>query len=371
MLSIWEQRSFATWDVVVVGAGIVGLSTALAVRRARPKASILVLERGVLPTGASSRNAGFACFGSLSEVLADVQAHGATAAAALVGRRHVGLRHLLERLGVDGTGYRPCGGWELLRPGQEGVLDQLDTLDAALRPLLGGPVFRRDDARLAAFGFGGVRHLVHLPHEGSIDTGRTLRTLLDHVRAAGIDVWTGAEVTRLVPGASHVDVVLEPLSLWAGQVAVCTNGFAQRLLPDSGVRPGRGQVLVTAPVADLPFQGVFHLDHGFVYFRDLDGRVLLGGGRNLDVEGETTTELGLHEGIQRWLDTQLAEVVLPGRSVRVTHRWSGIMGFGPTRGPVVQSVGPRVACGVGLGGMGVALGTQVGDEVAALLASSL
>ena len=80
----------------------------------------------------------------------------------------------------------------------------------------------------------------------------------------------------------------------------------------------------------------------------------VGGGRHRDPEGETTTELALHDDIQAWLDTQLHEVILPGRQVKVAHRWSGIMGFGDSKSPVVRRVDERVVCGVGLGGMGVA-----------------
>ncbi|CAN5175283.1 hypothetical protein BH23BAC1_BH23BAC1_40990 [soil metagenome] len=55
MLSIWEHQSFLKYDFIVIGAGIVGLSTAISLRELNPKASILILERGVLPIGASTK----------------------------------------------------------------------------------------------------------------------------------------------------------------------------------------------------------------------------------------------------------------------------------------------------------------------------
>ncbi|RYZ47414.1 MAG: FAD-binding oxidoreductase, partial [Sphingobacteriales bacterium] len=66
MLSYWEKTSFLHYDHIVIGSGIVGLSTALELRGRFPSSRILVLERGLLPTGASSRNAGFACMGSVT-----------------------------------------------------------------------------------------------------------------------------------------------------------------------------------------------------------------------------------------------------------------------------------------------------------------
>jgi len=69
-LSYWEHQTFLRgFDVVIIGAGLVGLTAALHTRRLRPKARVLVLERDVLPNGASTKNAGFACFGSISELL--------------------------------------------------------------------------------------------------------------------------------------------------------------------------------------------------------------------------------------------------------------------------------------------------------------
>lgn len=369
MASYWELGAFAEHDVVVVGAGLVGLSTALAAKAAAPAARVTVLERGVLPTGASTRSAGFACFGSLTELLHDVDAHGLDATLALVDRRRRGLLRLRESLGDDTIGYRPCGGWELLP--DAGALERLEALDAALRPLFGGPVLVRDDARLGRFGFGRVRHLVSLPHEGALDPGRAVAALLAQCRAADIAVWTGAAVADVLPEDGRVAVVLPGLTLRARAVVVCTNAFARELLPELAVEPGRGQVLVTEPVPDLPFRGVFHLDEGYVYFRDVDGRVLLGGGRNRFRDAEATSVLTTTSPVQAHLERLLREVVLPGRSVAVTHRWAGIMGFGPERAPVVREVRPGVVAAVRLGGMGVALGALVGEEAAACVGAVL
>lgn len=366
MRSFWERRVFVDHDVVVVGAGLVGLSAALAAKAARPSARVLVVERGLLPTGASTRSAGFACFGSLTELVHDVDTEGLEATLALVDRRRRGLRLLRDRLGDAALDYRPCGGWELLP--DDAALSRLDALDAALRPLFGGPVLVRDDDHLAPFGFAGARHLVSLPHEGALDPARAVDALLRQCRAADVPVWTGAAVQRLEEQGAAVDVVLPGLTLRAGQVIVATNAFATELLPELEIVPGRGQVLVTEPVPDLPFRGVFHLDEGYVYFRDVDGRVLLGGGRNRFREAETSSALVVTPPVQDWLDTLLREVVLPGRDVRVAHRWAGIMAFGPGRAPIVRRVGARTVVAARLGGMGVALGSLVGDEAAALLA---
>jgi len=77
MISIWEQETFyAPQDIVIVGSGFVGLWSAFHLKKKNPKLKITIVDRGIIPTGASTRNAGFACFGSLSEVIYDAQTMG-------------------------------------------------------------------------------------------------------------------------------------------------------------------------------------------------------------------------------------------------------------------------------------------------------
>ena len=74
IFSYWENKTWlSNIDFVVVGSGIVGLNCALELRTKHPKSKIVVLEKGLIPYGASSRNAGFACFGSLSEIIDDLK----------------------------------------------------------------------------------------------------------------------------------------------------------------------------------------------------------------------------------------------------------------------------------------------------------
>src|SRR5690606_18760232 len=91
----------------------------------------------------------------------------------------------------------------------------------------------------------------------------------------------------------------------------CTNAFAKQLLPDEELTPGRGQVLITQPIEGLKFKGIFHFDKGYYYFREIDGRVLLGGGRNLDFKGEATTVFELSSSIQIELERKLHEIIVP------------------------------------------------------------
>ena len=63
----------------------------------------------------------------------------------------------------------------------------------------------------------------------------------------------------------------------------------------------------------------------------------------------------------------LRTTILPNTPFEIEHRWSGIMGIGSTKNPIVKQLSSRVFCGVRLGGMGVAIGSHVGREVADLI----
>lgn len=376
MLSWWEETALLDYDVAVVGGGIVGLSTACELLERRPALRVLVLERGPLPSGASGRNAGFACYGSASEILADVQGEGVARAQELVGERWRGLQRLRERVGDEALGYEELPGYDLLGPAQGEVVERLPELNAWLRPVLGFDAYAPDPEGLARMGFPRARvpWLVRSRGEGALHPGRMLRALQARAQRLGATLLSGVEVEQLEahPGGARLWVrrahPAGRLSLRAPQVAVTTNAFAPALVPGLDVVPGRGQVLLTAALpGGHPLQGTFHHDGGDLYFRGVGDRVLLGGGRHSDVAGETQLEMATTPAIQGLLERFLAEVVLPGRPVAIERRWAGIMAFGSQRAPIVERRAPHLVVGVRMSGMGVALGSRVAERLAALL----
>ena len=113
-LSYWEQATFFTdIDVAIIGSGIVGLNAALNLKKKNKKLKIIVLERGMLPTGASSKNAGFACFGSPSELLEDLEKCSENEVFSLVEKRWKGLLRLRKNLGDKAIDFHNWGGYEV------------------------------------------------------------------------------------------------------------------------------------------------------------------------------------------------------------------------------------------------------------------
>jgi gamma-glutamylputrescine oxidase len=149
---------------------------------------------------------------------------------------------------------------------------------------------------------------------------------------------------------------------------IATNGFATQFLQED-IQPARAQVLITKPIKNLHIKGTFHLDRGYYYFRNIDERILFGGGRNLDFETEKTTEFRQTEIIQDKLEALLKTTILPNTHFEIEHRWSGIMGVGTQKKAIVKKISSHIACGVRLGGMGVAIGSTIGKELAELMSN--
>lgn len=375
MFSIWERNNFLHYDVVVIGGGIVGLCTAYYIRERFPQYNIVILERGLIPTGASTKNAGFACMGSPSELLDDLTRMTEDEVLELFLYRRRGLERLKELVGTEKIGYAQNGSFELLRKEEGHILEQLDHLNHILQSELQTNAFTIRNEYIQEFGLNQneIHALIQNNCEGELDTGKMMKNLMLKVLACGIEIKTGCYVTSVQEDHENVMIHCEthpdlPAITFSTQVlCICNNGFAKQLLPAYDVVPGRGQVLITHPIPSLPFKGIFHFDKGYYYFREYQQRVLFGGGRNLDFEGETTTELALNTLIQKDLEEKLRELILPNREVEIDSQWSGIMAFGATKQPILKQHSSRIFVGVRMGGMGVAIGSEVGFRLSQML----
>ena len=368
-LSYWEIKNwFTNVDYTIVGSGIVGLHAALRLRERFPDSKILIIEKGMIPQGASTKNAGFACFGSISEIVDDLKSHTEEEVINLISKRWTGLQMLRKRLGDQVIDFRPYGGYELFLKEDDSsfyhCLKKLPFINEILKPLFKADVFATTIDR---FGFAGINeYLIFNPFEAQIDTGNMMQALLKNAISENILILNQQTVTAYMDKENEVEVALGDFSFRTKKLMFATNGFANNLF-NAAVKPARAQVLITEPIKNLDIKGTFHLDEGYYYFRNIDDRILLGGGRNLDFDTENTTEFGQTVIVQTQLEKLLKEVILPNYDFQIEHRWSGIMGIGNSKNPIVSQLSSNVYCGVRLGGMGVAIGSLVGTELAELV----
>ena len=372
MFSYWEKKHFFHYDLIVVGSGFVGLSTAIHYKEKHPKARVLVLERGVFPTGSSTKNAGFACFGSLTEILDDFWHMTQDEVVALVARRYRGLQSIRRQFGDKKLSYSHVNGYELLEESQLSALDELKGVNKLLHPVFKEDVFSivKKPEKL---GFSDqVKAVVKNKFEGELDPGMYMNSLWKLAQEKGIRILTGVSVCEVQKDAGIVlaedKVGKVSLEFIATKVAICTNAFTKKLWPDSDIQPGRGLILLSKPVDfEIPWKGTFHMDKGYVYFRQVDGRLLLGGARNRDFEGEKSTDFEVNPKIKSHLEKLATGVIFPGKKIDWDVEWTGIMAFGKIKSPLIQQVGSKTVAAVRLGGMGVAIGWQVGEELSVLL----
>lgn len=367
-LSYWEHKSwFTNIDFAIIGSGIVGLSCALELRELHPEAKIVVFEKGMLPSGASTKNAGFACFGSISEILQDLETHTPNEVVALISGRLKGLSTLRAKLTDQRIAYAQLGGYELFQETDSAVFDRrvknLDAINELLFPIFNANVFSVVDT---PFGFEKVASkAIFNKFEGQLDTGKMMTALLEKATSKGILILNNALVKDISQNGTSPVFTLDTLTVEAKKICIATNGFARELLQED-VQPARAQVLITKPIKNLAIKGVFHLDCGYYYFRNIDDRILFGGARNLDFDAENTSKTGLTSKIQDKLEQLLKTTILPQIPFEIDTRWSGIMGVGSQKTPIIKQIHPSVYCGIRLGGMGVAIGSTIGIELAAL-----
>lgn len=372
LLSFWEREQYLQGiDVAIAGSGIVGINAAISLKKKSPGLNILVIERGALPSGASTKNAGFACYGSLTELMDDLTHISENEVFSLVEKRYLGLKRLRENVGDANMKLEMLGGFEVFDAVEEfyQCAEKISWFNEKLKPITGlNDVYSDASDRISSFGMGQVKHMIHNRGEGQIDTGRMMSALIDKAKTAGIRILNGVEILRFEEENNHLALhTRNGFTIQCRQLIICTNGFAKQLLPEEDVEPARAQVLVTNEIPGLKLRGTFHYEKGYYYFRNIGNRVLFGGGRNLNFEAERTTEHALTPVVQDRLDELLRTMIIPGVNYTIDMRWAGTMGVGKTKSPIVRKIQNRVHCAVRMGGMGVALGSLTGEEVAELV----
>lgn len=376
-LSFWERQSFfSSIDIAIIGSGLVGLSAALHLKEKQPDLKVVIFERGSIPTGASTRNAGFACFGSLTELADDLQTHTEEQVFSLVEKRWRGLQRLRERIGDGNMDFHPNGNYELFSKEEKNIFEdcreQIDYFNKNVGKAIGKKnVYQVVDSEISTFGFGGTQHLIKNNFEGQINTGKMMRRLLDLAIQKGVKIFNGITINKIKEQSDKVFLLTENgWEIPAEKVLVATNGFTQNLFENLKVTPARNQVLITKPISNLKVKGCFHYDRGYVYFRNVADRILLGGARNLSAKAESTEEFGTTGLIQNALLKILETVILPNQKFEIDTWWSGILGVGDVKSPIVKMHSDKIGIAVRMGGMGVAIGSLIGEEGAEMIRDS-
>lgn len=373
--SIWEREMIRpSADVLIVGGGITGLASAWFLKQEDPSLDILVLDRSLEGTGASTRNAGFACMGSLGELAGDDRSMGEAASLELYAKRWEGLNLLRSIIPDEEMDLVWCGGYELFFKGQEEewahVRSILPEWNRRIRSATGiEQAFsvvdneQWGDWAPSSEQIGAVRH--HM--EGRLHSGKMVRAWIERLRSEGVRLYSGVDVREIRESSEGVELRDQFDRNWSGaRLLLATNAFTPRLMPGVDIHPARNQVLLTEELKENIPDACFHVHQGYIYFRRYGNRLLIGGARHLDLDGESTDRLGENERLVSFLQDFTATRLLD-RVPEIAHQWSGIIGVGSEKTPLVRAISERQFLAARLSGMGVALGSAIGRQAARLI----
>jgi len=305
------------------------------------------------------------------EIIDDLKTLSTDEVEALINRRWNGLKILRDRIGDDDLMYNTQGGYEIFTQDQHYEYQECIDRIEEINELVFNAIAQRNCFELVAnpFGIKNYQSLVYNQYEGQLHPGMMMKQLQKIVIEKGIEVQYGVNVESYEAHSQGVSLITKSknYTFRSDKLLITTNAFTATLVDDIDLKPGRNQVMMTKPIKGLKIKGCFHYDKGYVYFRDFNSRLLIGGGRNTAMHEESTENFGVTDQIKEYLRKLVKDIILPNTEIEEEMWWSGIIATGSNKKPIVQEVTKNVYLGVRLGGMGVALGSLIGKELAELV----
>jgi glycine/D-amino acid oxidase-like deaminating enzyme len=292
-------------------------------------------------------------------------------------QRFAGIQKIRRVLGDLPIAYDDCGGFECLNniqvPDIQLFKTKLEWLNEGFEKITGNrKTFEINNNILAQQGIQSFDYLVENRLEGGIHSGFLLQHLSAKVVAMGARVLQGHQMLEYEPDKSGWSIIIDvqkqtTIQLKAQQMLFATNANLSKQFPELAIMPARGQVLLSPSMGNNSLRGTFHFDEGFYYFRNVGNRLLIGGGRNVDFEGEATLELGQSSVVVKALNDFIMQH-LPKVAALINEQgwqhWSGIMAITLNKLPLFKVINAGCYAAMACNGMGVAL-TPIHAEMVA------
>jgi len=352
-------------DVCVIGGGVGGLSCAR--RLASHGLRTLLLEGRTVASGASGRNGGFLLAGASAFHIDARERYGRDAAKRLYAHTLAAQQEfyaLAEELGA-GEAVRRVGCLRMAASDEE-ALHVLRHADALREDGFPAEILEGDDLPPTLRRIGRVACLTD--HDGALQPAQWIRTLARAAEQAGVTIREGTPVEGPVPAPGEGELRTPGGRVRAEHVVVAADGALPQLVPEYAdrIRSRRLHMVATTPVAERLFDPVIYSRWGYEYFQQRpDGRVACGGFGDVDGEDSYTTVEEGNPAIWERLEGFVHED-LGVDGAAITHRWVGIVGYGPDGRPYVGPVPGRPGLHVlgGYSGVGNLVGYVAGNAVA-------
>jgi gamma-glutamylputrescine oxidase len=359
-ISYWELDYYRHHDFIIVGGGITGINAAINLKLQQPWKSVLVIDNQWLGGGASSKNAGFVCFGSPTEIMDDISNFGEIIASDLIARRWEGSIRLMETVPHAKMDFVKTGGVEVFDQGGFPSDDLIEKLNEIMIKTTSKANYFTVRENFISDAF--HKKLIFMKEEGRINPKKMMSFL--YQKAIHLDIhFINDHVINLDISTNELELKNFG-KVTFDKCGITLNGYINNLLPDTEVKPARNLVIITEDIPAIQWDSVVHYNKGYVYFRRIGDKILLGGGRNLDPEIESSDKIEINQKILNYLKDFLQNNICEGKEVKIIHHYVGILGFGKDKIPVVKPYSNNVYLASGLGGMGVAIGSQLGKELA-------
>lgn len=330
-LESWNEpnTSDTQFDVIIVGAGIAGLSTAYWLEQRDPTLRICITDRSQIGGGASGRNAGFVTCGSAEHFDKLSTQFGINKATEIwkfsETNRELLFQHIIQNQN-DLVDFKITGSCTV-SPSEEawvryqGIHERMRNSNIDVE-LISEADLRRD------YGVNGFYGAIQYKNDGFVHPIKLLRLIRSKLKKTSFLL--ESSIQKIDANSNQVTLTTDHSRIFAKKICYCLNGFVGNLLPEFVplIKPQRGQILLTEKLA--PFvRGPCYLTKHLCYFRQLPtGELLVGGFRNVDLETENTDSENTTDKIQNAL-TEFTKSYFQqtGEKIKIQHRWAGVMGF--------------------------------------------
>ncbi|MBD64706.1 MAG: FAD-dependent oxidoreductase [Halobacteriovoraceae bacterium] len=347
-VSLWQDQNALSIknklnsDIVIIGAGIAGFSTAYWLLKEDPQLKIVVLDKYSMGAGASGRNAGFITCGSVEHFNRMVSHHGSVKAQAIWSFSEKNLELLKEEI-IDPSKndlmFEEKGSFSLASTLEE--LKQLKKSAELMKQMnIAVEVITKNniEARLGVQGFtGGIKYL----QDASIHPMQLVAEIKKRCSVfSGFQLLEKNEVFHMENKNDEVTINTNEYVITSNIAIMATNGYSSLLdnyFKDK-IFPTRGQILATEPVARF-MEGPCYANFVLDYFRQLStGELVIGGFRQLQKDTEVGFSDETSDIIQKALEDFIKKHIPKISKAKITHRWSGVMGFSADGQPMIGSL---------------------------------